>query len=78
MPHRRILCGACRCRYGALGAEVVNTPAHQQLALEAARQSIVLLKNEGGTLPLKRSVKSVAVSGRNAKATTNKIGRAHV
>ncbi|KAL3669344.1 hypothetical protein V7S43_005721 [Phytophthora oleae] len=30
----------------------VDTTAHRQLALEAARQSIVLLKNEGKTLPL--------------------------
>ena len=61
--------------YGALGAEVVNTPAHQQLALEAAHQSIVLLKNEGGVLPLSAgAVKSVALSGRNAAATANMQG----
>src|SRR5205807_2461593 len=30
-----------------------DTPAHRQLALEAARQSIVLLKNEGNLLPLR-------------------------
>jgi len=61
--------------YGSLGAEVVNTPAHQQLALEAAHQSIVLLKNEGGALPLSAdAVKSVALSGRNAAATANMQG----
>src|SRR5437899_717163 len=38
-----------------------DTPAHRQLALEAARQSIVLLKNEGNLLPLRSSVKSIAV-----------------
>src|SRR6266850_2320286 len=38
-----------------------DTPAHRQLALEAARKSMVLLKNEPGTLPLKSSVKTIAV-----------------
>src|SRR5436309_3783181 len=40
-----------------------DTPAHHQLALEAARKSIVLLKNDRSTLPLKPSVKSIAVIG---------------
>ncbi len=40
-----------------------DTPAHRQLALEAARKSIVLLKNERNILPLKSSVKSIAVVG---------------
>jgi beta-glucosidase len=47
---------------------VANTPEHQALALEAARKAIVLLKNEGGLLPLDRStVKTLAVIGPNAK-----------
>src|SRR5438034_1933411 len=40
-----------------------DTPAHRQLALEAARKSIVLLKNDRSTLPLKPSVTSIAVIG---------------
>ena len=36
---------------------IVNSPKHQQLALEAARKSIVLLKNENGTLPLKKGLR---------------------
>lgn len=40
----------------------VNTPAHKNLALEAAREAVVLLKNDG-VLPLGRSVKKVAVVG---------------
>jgi beta-glucosidase len=48
-------------------AQVVNSPAHQALALEAARKSIVLLKNDGGLLPLDRTkLKSIAVIGPNA------------
>ena len=40
---------------------------HRALALESARASIVLLKNEGGTLPLKKSVASLAVIGADAE-----------
>lgn len=36
----------------ARAARVTYTPEHRQLALEAARKSIVLLKNDGGLLPL--------------------------
>ncbi|MBF8295532.1 MAG: glucan 1,4-alpha-glucosidase [Bacteroidetes bacterium] len=39
---------------------------HQKLALEAARKSIVLLKNEGNLLPLRQSAKTIAVIGPNA------------
>lgn len=39
-----------------------TTAAHQQVALEAAQESVVLLKNEGGLLPLSKDV-DVAVSG---------------
>jgi beta-glucosidase len=47
---------------------VTNTAAHQALALEAARRSIVLLKNQGGLLPLDRAkIKTLAVIGPNAK-----------
>ena len=42
---------------------VVDSPKHRQLALEAARKSIVLLKNENATLPLKKGLGHVAVIG---------------
>src|SRR3989440_519348 len=51
-----------------------DTPAHRQLALEAARKSIVLLKNEHNTLPLKSSVKTVAVVGPNADSLPVLLG----
>ncbi len=51
-------------------AQVVRSPAHQQLALEAARKSIVLLKNEGGLLPLDvRRHPRVLVTGPLAEGT---------
>lgn len=47
---------------------LVNSPAHQKLALQAAEQGIVLLKNQGNVLPLNRSkIKSIAVIGEPAK-----------
>ncbi|HTY86661.1 MAG TPA: glycoside hydrolase family 3 C-terminal domain-containing protein [Candidatus Acidoferrum sp.] len=43
-----------------------DTPAHEALALQAARESIVLLKNDG-LLPLDRAkIKRIAVIGTNA------------
>jgi beta-glucosidase len=46
---------------------VTNSQAHRELAAEAARRSIVLLKNENNLLPLDRtSLKSIAVIGPNA------------
>src|SRR5438309_4090947 len=51
-----------------------DTPAHRQLALEAARKSIVLLKNERNTLPLKPSVKSIAVVGPSADSLPVLLG----
>ena len=45
-------------------ARLVNSPAHQQLALEVALKGIVLLKNERAVLPLDRArIKSIAVIG---------------
>ncbi len=51
----------------ARAAELTNSARHQELAVEAARRSIVLLKNEGRLLPLDRSkMQSIAVIGPNA------------
>ncbi len=44
-------------------ARVNDCAEHRALAAEAARKAIVLLKNEGGVLPLKRETKTVAVLG---------------
>ena len=46
--------------------EDVHTPEATQLALDIARESIVLLKNENQLLPIKSYVKSIAVVGPNA------------
>lgn len=43
-----------------------DTPENKALALEAARKSIILLKNENNILPLKKDIKRIAVLGPNA------------
>ncbi|XP_027352718.1 probable beta-D-xylosidase 2 [Abrus precatorius] len=61
--------------YGNLGPKDVCKPTHQELALEAARQGIVLLKNDGPTLPLSpQRYRTLAVIGPNSNATVTMIG----
>lgn len=61
--------------YGKLGPKDVCTPANQELAREAARQGIVLLKNSAGSLPLSpTAIKSLAVIGPNANVSKTMIG----
>jgi len=52
--------------YASIPMSVVSSEKHRNLALETARKSIVLLKNENNTLPLKKDLKSIAVVGPNA------------
>lgn len=60
--------------FGSLGPEAVCTENHRQLALEAARQGIVLLKNEKDTLPLsKEHINILAVIGPNANASSDAL-----
>ncbi|BCJ74534.1 beta-glucosidase [Catellatospora sp. IY07-71] len=51
----------------------VGAPAHRELARQAVRQSQVLLKNDGGILPLKKDAK-IFVAGRNADDIGNQSG----
>jgi beta-glucosidase len=47
--------------------KITNSPEHQQLALRAAREAIILLKNQNNLLPLdKAKYKRIAVIGPNA------------
>ncbi|CAN1194971.1 Beta-D-xylosidase 1 [Linum perenne] len=61
--------------FGHLGPSVVCDPAHNQLALDAARQGIVLLQNRGKALPLSTTHhRVIAVIGPNSDVTTTMIG----
>ncbi|HEX8190219.1 MAG TPA: glycoside hydrolase family 3 C-terminal domain-containing protein [Pyrinomonadaceae bacterium] len=51
-----------------------DSPAHRALSLRAARESIVLLKNDDDTLPLRKDLKTVAVIGPNADAPDVLLG----
>ena len=44
----------------------LEAPEHKALALKMAQQSIVLLKNANNTLPLKKTIKKIAIVGPNA------------
>jgi len=52
--------------YAQIPYQTVDSEASRRLAEEAARKSMVLLKNEGHTLPLSKGLKKVAVIGPNA------------
>lgn len=52
-------------RWANLPHTVVNSPKHQALALEMARQSMTLLQNKNNTLPLSKDLR-IAVIGPNA------------
>ncbi len=54
--------------------DTVACPPHREVALEMARKSIVLLKNEGGALPLSRSPERIAVIGPNADNVDTQYG----
>ena len=53
---------------------VMHSKEHQELALHAAREGVVLLKNENKLLPLKKNLKSIAVIGPNADNASNLFG----
>ncbi len=60
-----------KVKYAQIKEDVLESAEHKALALKMAQQSIVLLKNQNNTLPLKRSsIKKIAVVGPNAE---NKI-----
>ena len=49
-----------------LGPEVISSEAFNDLATQAARESMVLLENKGGVLPLSKTIMTLAVVGPNA------------
>ena len=56
--------------------EALDSEGYRKLALEVARKSIVLLKNDG-ILPLPKNIKKIAVIGPNANEPRNMLGDYH-
>jgi beta-glucosidase len=54
--------------------ETVGSVAHREVARRAVRESLVLLKNEAGTLPLSRKAKRIHVAGKSADNLGNQCG----
>jgi beta-glucosidase len=52
--------------FSSIPYEVNDSPAHAELARVTARESMVLLKNQGALLPLRKDLGSIAVIGPNA------------
>lgn len=60
--------------YTKIGPEVVGSDAHVKLALEAARKSIVLVKNKNNVLPLSKNLRTLFVTGPQAANEESLIG----
>jgi beta-glucosidase len=60
--------------WSSLGMSDVDTPAHRALALRAARESMVLLRNAGHVLPLRKDAGTIAVIGPDADAKDVLLG----
>ncbi|WP_400262348.1 glycoside hydrolase family 3 N-terminal domain-containing protein [Sphingobacterium sp. SG20118] len=52
----------------------VGTQANREMARKVAQESIVLLKNDANLLPLKKTIKRIAVVGPNADNVYNQLG----
>src|SRR3989442_13845295 len=55
-----------RVRWAQIPYGVLDRPAHRELARRVASESIVLLKNAGRVLPLRKDLATLAVLGPNA------------
>jgi len=54
--------------------ESVGSPAHREVARRAVRESLVLLENDNGILPLAKDAKRIHVAGKNADDIGNQSG----
>jgi beta-glucosidase len=61
-------------RWAKTPISVLDQPSHRQLARQVARESIVLLKNANSTLPLRKTLGTIAVIGPNADQTAMLLG----
>lgn len=61
-------------KYAEAPISTLEAPAHKAHALKMAQQSIVLLRNENNALPLKKTIKKIAVVGPNADNKISVLG----
>ncbi len=55
-----------RVRWAKTPFSILDNAAHRELARQVARESMVLLKNDRGALPLRKTLRTIAVIGPNA------------
>jgi beta-glucosidase len=55
-------------------AKIIDTPEQRELSLRAARESIILLKNDKNLLPLDKNIRRIAVIGPSADSQRNLMG----
>ena len=63
-----------KVKYSNIAATDYDTEANRKLAREVAQQSIVLLKNENGILPLSNKIKNIVIIGPYANDTSVLLG----
>ena len=65
---------ADRLPWAKLGENVISSEEHNELATQAARESMVLLENKGNVLPISKNLKKLAVIGPNINDVELLIG----
>jgi beta-glucosidase len=66
-----------KVEYSKIPMSVINSKAHRNLSLKAARETMVLLKNHKNILPLSKTLKKISVIGPNAdNGTLDSEGKA--
>jgi beta-glucosidase len=61
-------------KWAQIPSSANNSPQNARLAEETAKKSIVLLKNQGNVLPLRKNIRTIAVIGPNADDTEVLLG----
>jgi beta-glucosidase len=63
-----------KVKYAQIPITALESQPHKDHALKMARESIVLLSNQNNVLPLKKSLKKIAVLGPNADNANTQLG----
>ena len=63
-----------RVPYAQIPYSIVDQASHRALARQVAQESMVLLKNDGGVLPLRKDLGTIAVIGPNADQWLTLLG----